>query len=95
MFCNRPWILRLTPVLLDFAGDFDNEAIPEGTAFSDFRRFAEGGVTVYTVNQLTWRAALEGAQSTFRAVVGFRMVTLFLIPLFFFKNIRLGPMPPH
>lgn len=50
MFCSRPWILRLTPVLLDFAGGFDDEAVPEGTAFSDFRRFAEGGVTVYTVN---------------------------------------------
>lgn len=34
------------PVLLDFAGDFDVD-----TAFSDLRRFAEGGViTVCTIN---------------------------------------------
>jgi hypothetical protein len=46
MFCSRPWILRLTPVLLDFAGVFDDES----AAFSDLRRFAEGGVTVYTIN---------------------------------------------
>jgi hypothetical protein len=50
MFCSRPWILRLTPVLLDFAGDFDGDTSPEGTAFSDLRRFAEGGVAVYTIN---------------------------------------------
>ena len=50
MFCNRPLILRLTPVRLDFAEDFDDDTIPEGTAFSDLRRFAEGGVTVCTIN---------------------------------------------
>ena len=49
MFCSRPWILRLTPVLLDFAGDFDDDTIPEGTAFSDLRRFAEGSVAVQTI----------------------------------------------
>ena len=46
MFCNRPWILRLTLVLLVFARDFDDEAPPEGTAFSSLRRFTMGSVTV-------------------------------------------------
>ena len=50
MFCSRPWILRLTPVLLDFAGDFDDDTIPEGAAFSDLRRLAGGGVAVCTIN---------------------------------------------
>lgn len=45
--------------------------------------------------QLTRRVALEGAQRTFRDIVEFRMVIFFWIPLFFFENIRLGPMPPH
>jgi hypothetical protein len=38
--------------------------------------------------QLTWRVAPEDAQSTFRDVVEFRIVTFFLIPLFFFEKIR-------
>ena len=50
MFCSRPWILRLTRLLLVFAGDFDDESPPEGTAFSSLRRFAEGTVTVQAVN---------------------------------------------
>lgn len=62
MFCSRPWILRLTPDLLDFAEDFDDDTIPEGTAFSDLRRLAGGGVTVRTINVVC--VALKGAQST-------------------------------
>ncbi len=50
MFCSRPWILRLTPVLLVFAGDFDDETLPEDTAFPNLRRFAEGSVAVYAIN---------------------------------------------
>jgi hypothetical protein len=46
MFCSRPWTLRLTPVPLAFAGDFDDDALP---AFPSLMRFAEGRVAMYAV----------------------------------------------
>jgi hypothetical protein len=46
MFCSLPWTLRLTPVLLAFAGDFDDDAF---SSFPNLMRFAMGRVTVNAV----------------------------------------------
>ena len=85
MFCSRPWTPRLTPDLLAFVEDFDDDALP----FPNFMRFAIGGVTVY---EFVWHLTFDGVRSTFIVIVGFRVITL-LITQLFFGSTRFGLIP--